>query len=545
MAARFPFDVGKGGQPARATRPRLSRLSEPRLLRALFENSPIGIAVLDLNGVIVEANGAFARLFALPDAGGLGRPLADLVSREERDDLKGQLSKLVMGTATAAQLSDLRLAVGAEGGDRRLTLHAQPLETFGEAAGIVVHAFAAGDGRDRDVVIRQQHAQRMEAIGQLAGGIAHDFNNLLTAILGFCDALLARFPSGDAVHDDLAQIRANASRGSALVRQLLAYSRRQALQPVPLDVNAALAELSKMLRRLLGPTIELHLSGDEACWVAADPGQFDQVIVNLAVNARDAMPNGGRLCISTRRVVITVPTRSGNEWIPPGDYVSIAVADTGTGIAKEVIANIFEPFFSTKAPGAGTGLGLATVYGIVRQSNAFISVDSAPGEGAEFTLLWPAVAPPTEPSATVDAGAKGEAGPLPRRGADGPPPLPPVRAGATIMLVEDEASVRLLVSRALRRQGYKVVEAECGEAALDLLAEDRPVDLLVSDVVMPGLDGRHLVRLARERRPGLRALLMSGYAEHDFGLDDLDAAFLAKPFSLAELSARVEKALAP
>ena len=535
------MDVSEGGRDARSPPRRPPRLSEARRLRALFEDAPIGIAVLDLNGVIVEANGAFARLFALPRAGGAGRPLADLVSREERDDLKSQLSKLVMGTATAAQLSDVRRAGGAEGGDRRLTLYAQPIESFGEATAIIVHAVPADEGVNRDVAIRQQHAQRMEAIGQLAGGIAHDFNNLLTAILGFCDGLLARFAAGDAVHDDLLQIRANASRGSALVRQLLAYSRRQALQPVPLDVNAALAALAKMLRPLLGPTIDVQLDGGERCWVAADPGQFDQVIINLAVNARDAMPNGGRLTMSTRRIVMTHATRRGSEVIPAGEYVSIAVVDTGTGIAKEVIANIFEPFFSTKAPGAGTGLGLATVYGIVRQSNAFIFVDSAPGEGAEFTLLWPAVAEPDERSATT-AEAAGE------RGARPPCPEaavrpPPATASATILLVEDETSVRLLVSRALRREGYDVVEADCGEAALALLAEDRRVDLLVSDVVMPGLDGRHLVRLARERRPGLRALLMSGYAEHEFGTGELNAGFLAKPFSLAALSAGVAEAL--
>lgn len=524
-AAAATGSSGAGGR-------RLMRLTDARRARYLFEESPVGIALLDLSGVIIDFNPPFARAVALDTRAVLGRPFVDAISREDRDDVRGQLSKLVMGTMPAAQLADVRLA-GA-GGDRRLSLHARRIDDLGEPVGFVVQVLDVSERRAIDS--RIEHSQRMEAIGQLAGGIAHDFNNLLTAMLGFCDLLLGRFGPGDPAHDDLEQIRANACRGSALVRQLLAYARQQTLMPVMVEVDAALAELSKMLNRLLGPNIHLRLESGGGCGVSVDPGQFDQVIVNLAVNARDAMPDGGTLTIRTAEVDLVQPMRRGDEVIPAGSYMVIEVADTGVGIPKEIIGNIFEPFFSTKPPGAGTGLGLATVYGIVRQTNGYVFVDSAPGEGAVFSVYLPAAeAVQARPAAVADA-APGLSPPTRPAGAE--------RQKVSVLLVEDEASIRLLASRVLKRQGYDVVDTDSGEAALKLLAADGAIDLLLSDVVMPGLDGRHLVRLARERRPQLRVMLMSGYAEHEVGADIGATTFLQKPFSVAELTNAVAKALA-
>jgi two-component system cell cycle sensor histidine kinase/response regulator CckA len=445
-----------------------------------------------------------------------------------------------MGTMSAAQLSDIRLAGGS--GNRRLSLHARRIDDLNEPVGFIIQVLDVSERRA--IEGRLQHSQRMEAIGHLAGGIAHDFNNLLTAMLGYCDLLLGRLPPQDPSVEDVAQIRANACRGSLLVRQLLAFARQQTLKPQTIDVDGALGELSKMLTRLLGASIQLKLEAGGCGCVSVDPGQFDQVIVNLAVNARDAMPDGGTLTIRTTRVDLPHAIHRGDDVVAPGAYLRIEVADTGVGIPKEIIGNIFEPFFSTKPPGAGTGLGLATVYGIVRQTNGHVFVDSAPGEGTTFSIYLPATAAPAaRPAATAGGlppGREPAAGPADR---DDHPPPAPGRPPARILLVEDEDSIRLLAQRVLQRQGYEVVATDNGETAFATLAGDLAVDLLLSDVVMPGLDGRHLARLARERRPELRVMLMSGYAEHELGTDLEATTFLAKPFSVAELTDAVAGAL--
>jgi len=380
-------------------------------------------------------------------------------------------------------------------------------------------------------------SQKMQAVGQLAGGVAHDFNNLLTAMIGFADLLLARHGPSDPSFADIQQIRQNANRATNLVRQLLAFSRKQTLTPERLDVADALNDLSNLLGRLIGETVDLKIEhGKDLKPVRVDRGQFDQVIVNLAVNARDAMPGGGQLTIRTSTFKLNTGVQRGHDLVPPGRYVLIEVIDTGTGIKKEDMERIFEPFFSTKEVGAGTGLGLSTVYGIVHQSGGFIFVDSAPGEGATFSIVLPEHLEDEKAAAAAKA-----LKPAPEEIAD-------LTGAGTVLLVEDEDAVRMFGARALRNKGYKVLEAMNGEGALDVINNSgEAIDLIISDVVMPGIDGHTLVRLVRHERPEVKVILMSGYAEDAFRQEisrDPSIAFLAKPFSLRGLASKVKEVMA-
>jgi len=369
-------------------------------------------------------------------------------------------------------------------------------------------------------------------VGQLAGGVAHDFNNLLTAMIGFCDLLLMRFRPGDPSFADIMQIKQNANRAANLVRQLLAFSRQQTLQPRILDITDVLVELSHLLRRLIGENIDLKVVlGRDLGLVKVDQGQLEQVIINLAVNARDAMPRGGTLTIRTDNVNQTAPLRRGPEIMPVGQYVSIEVADTGIGIPKSNLARIFEPFFSTKEIGSGTGLGLSTVYGIVKQTGGFIFVDSAPGKGAAFQIYLPR-------HQLAEATAAARAEPVDAT------PAKDLTGIGTVMLVEDEDPVRIFGARALRNKGYTVIEAKSGEAALELIrSADRAPDLLITDVVMPRMDGPGLIREVREIHPDMKVIFISGYTEDSFRqkLDaDSEIHFLPKPFSLKQLASKVK-----
>jgi two-component system cell cycle sensor histidine kinase/response regulator CckA len=377
----------------------------------------------------------------------------------------------------------------------------------------------------------------MQAVGQLAGGVAHDFNNLLTAMIGFCDLLLMRFRPGDPSFADIMQIKQNANRAANLVRQLLAFSRQQTLQPRIIDITDVLVELSHLLRRLIGENIELKVvHGRDLGLAKVDQGQLEQVIINLAVNARDAMQGGGTLTIRTANVNQASGIRRGHEIMPAGNYVLIEVSDTGVGIAKEHLARIFEPFFSTKEVGSGTGLGLSTVYGIVKQTGGFIFVDSAPGRGATFQIYLPR-------HQLVDAAA------ISTRPGDTTETLAPkdLTGVGTVMLVEDEDPVRIFGARALRNKGYKVLEAKSGEAALELIqTADGPIDLLITDVVMPNMDGPALVREVREIHPDMKVIFISGYTEDAFRqrLDsNSDIHFLPKPFSLKQLATKVKEVI--
>ena len=380
-------------------------------------------------------------------------------------------------------------------------------------------------------------SQKMQAIGQLAGGVAHDFNNLLTAISGHCDLLMLRHDKDDSDYADLSQISQNANRAAALVGQLLAFSRKQTQQLETLDLRETLADLGHLLNRLVGEKVSLQLHHDPALSpMRGDRRQLEQVILNLVVNARDALgEEGGEVGILTSNCRLAVPLERDSVEVPAGRYVKVQVRDAGVGIEPTQLPKIFEPFFTTKRTGEGTGLGLSTAYGIVKQTGGFIFVDSTLGEGTVFTLYFPAARVAAAPAPVAKPAA-------PR------PPMAEAGPQGVVLLVEDEAPVRAFASRALRLHGYTVIEAEDAEAALKI-ADDpgAAIDIFVTDVIMPGMDGPTWVRRALADRPGTPVIFVSGYAE-----DALDGAsetipgsmFLPKPFSLSALSKTVGDALA-
>lgn len=374
-------------------------------------------------------------------------------------------------------------------------------------------------------------SQKMQAIGQLAGGIAHDFNNLLTAITGHCDLLLLRHDQGDTDFADLTQINQNANRAAALVGQLLAYSRKQTLRPRILDLQETLSELGHLLNRLVGEKVVLSLSHDPTLSkVRADKRQLEQVVMNLVVNARDAMPDGGEIRIETKNLHLTEPLRRDRAVVAPGRYVAVHVIDVGTGIQRDKMQKVFEPFYTTKRTGEGTGLGLSTAYGIIKQTGGFIFVDSEVGKGTDFQILLPAYEgiEHQEPKLVSDT-------------------APMTQADGVVLLVEDEAPVRAFASRALQLRGFSVLEAESAEDALEILRDQElQVDIFVSDVVMPGKDGPSWVKEALKDRPDVRVVFMSGYAEETFGDAQAkikNSVFLPKPFSLSELTETVQRQL--
>jgi signal transduction histidine kinase len=412
-----------------------------------------------------------------------------------------------------------------DGVERTILSSAVPLRSLaGEVVGAILLHQDVSEQRKGEEALRQseaqlRHAQKMEAVGQLAGGIAHDFNNLLTGILSYADLVLGELRPGDPVRADLEQIRHAAQRAAALTRQLLAFSRRQVLQPHVLSLNGCVAELDAMLRRLLGADVTLETELDPGLWyVQADPGQLEQVLVNLVVNARDAMPAGGRVTIATANLPLS-----------HGAYVTLSVSDTGIGMDAATQSRIFDPFFTTKEQGKGTGLGLSTVYGIVEQSGGHVTVESAPGQGATFTIFFPRH---SAPALGLPPGAD-------RRS------LP---AGTeTLLLVEDEAAVRTSTRRLLERQGYTVVEARHGADALRIFEEGgRPIDLVLTDLVRPEMGGRELVERLRARHPGVKVLYMSGYSERAVAVDGVmppRTGFVEKPFTVEQLIRRTREIL--
>jgi PAS domain S-box-containing protein len=388
----------------------------------------------------------------------------------------------------------------------------------------------------RDVTDRKQleqrflQAQKMEAIGRLAGGIAHDFNNLLTAILGYSDLILERVRGNALLTDDVEEIKKAGESASRLTRQLLAFSRQQILQPQVIDVNAVIGGVQRILDRVIGEDVRLVVDMDpRLALVTADPGQIEQLVLNLAVNARDAMPQGGRLSITTANATVDAAMARRYDGARASSYVALTVADTGCGMSADTLAHAFEPFFTTKPPGKGTGLGLATVFGVVRQSGGFVTVDSAPGVGTSVTAYVPAASVTLEPLA---------------------PPVEMVDTGGTetILLVEDEVAVRQLMERTLARRGYCVIAPESASAAVRVAeSSERHIDLLLSDVVMPEMSGPELAQRIVPLRPDIRVLYVSGFpngVRFERGLISPNVAFLPKPFAPQVLARKVRECLA-
>lgn len=501
------------------------------LLRTLFDAAPVGLALVNSEGCLIEFNKAFKR-FAPNRIPRHGDVLSSYMTMEDHDPV----------------VAGLRLALkdGKAVSPREVVFNTQPArtgqvfitpleradastETPEDEPAVLVHLIDTTQQRSLERQFVQ--AQKMQAVGQLAGGVAHDFNNLLTAIIGFCDLLLVRHGPGEQSFSDIMQIKQNANRAANLVRQLLAFSRQQTMRPKVLMVTDVLADLSNLLRRLIGETVQLHMiHGRDVGAVRVDQGQLEQVIINLAVNARDAMDNHGTLKIRTKAVGPDDRMVRHYSVMPPEHYVLIEITDSGHGIPADLLNKIFEPFFTTKDVGKGTGLGLSTVYGIIKQTGGFIFVESAPGEGATFRIYLPVHDKDEEEVEILVEGPRDLTG------------------KGTILLVEDEDAVRMFASRALTNKGYRVLQAASGEDGLAIVrGEEGKIDLLISDVVMPNMDGPTLVAKATALRPDMQIIFISGYAEDVFrkniGKTGQDFRFLPKPFSLKQLAESVKEVL--
>ena len=486
----------------------------------VFEDSPIGVAVLDPVDRLVQRNAAFQALVG-EGRSVIGQPLDSILKTPEGRDLTECLA-----TDEAAAIDVLIVSQEGVAEERSGNLYAAPL-TGGTR---VVHLIETT--RQKKLELQFTQSQKMLAVGTLAGGIAHDFNNLLTAMNGFCDLLLQRHQPGDPSFADIMQVKQNANRAANLVRQLLAFSRQQTLQPQVLNLPDVIADLSSLMRRLLGAGIELQVEhGHDVGMVRVDRGQLEQVLINLAVNARDAMGGDGSLSVRTRDITpqnANIPARQ--PPLPAEPWVLIEVTDTGSGIPAALLDRIFEPFFTTKAIGEGTGLGLSTVFGIVKQTGGYIYAENAPEGGARFSVYLPV----HHGEAADDDGTSLHS-------------ATDLTGAGTVLLVEDEDPVRLFAARALRSKGYRVLEARTGLAALSVLEDaEEKVDLIVTDVVMPEMDGPALIERVRADRPGMRIICISGYAEGAFRekLSSFrNVHFLPKPFTLSQLAERVKEAL--
>lgn len=503
-----------------------------RRFKRFFEFSPIGIALIDLDSRISECNQAFQNMCGeQSDQELLQKSIFDFIEDVQDGSLEDRFTEARQADRII-QPFEAKLSGGKHQASVQIYVK-KLVEREGAPAILMLHFIDLTELKNLEMQFAQ--SQKMQAVGQLAGGVAHDFNNLLTAMIGFCDLLLMRHTAGDPSFGDIMQIKQNANRASNLVKQLLAFSRQQTLTPKVLSVTDVLAELSNLIRRLIGEPIKLEMNhGRDIGLVKVDQGQLEQVILNLAVNARDAMADqgGGALTLSTRTLKNEKDIRREHEVMPKGEYVVIEVKDTGTGIPEDIIERIFEPFFSTKDIGAGTGLGLSTVYGIVRQTGGFVFVDSEVGAGTTFTICLPRyIQKPEEVKQESNV-------PSMTRHID-------LTGNETILLVEDEEPVRIFSSRALRNKGYKVFEATDGEAALEIINKgEHKIDLLITDVVMPNMDGPTLYTEVKKKEMGdLKVIFISGYSDDRFAdkLDDRDKFyFLPKPFSLKQLATKVK-----
>ena len=481
--------------------------------RDLVEQAADGVFVLDLQGRIVEMNSAAVAMLGRPSPGALGRAFVEVLEPGHAAEWDAAFSQLGEGQRAS---HEWRLRVGADG--------VVPAEvSLSRGSGRRILAIARDTSRRIHLEEQLRQSQKVEAIGRLAGGIAHDFNNLLTAIIGYTELIIDRLGHDPAGRADALEVKKSAQRAATLTRQLLAFGRKQMLRPQVIDLNQVLIDIGGLLERLIGEHVDFVFTPAEDLWpVEADPNQLEQVVVNLALNARDAMPGGGRLTMSTANVTVD-GSPAWPSGLTPGDHVLLTVADTGHGIDAAHLPHLFEPFFTTRPVGQGTGLGLPMVHGILTQSGGGIDVESRPGQGATFRVFLPRTLKPRRREPKTDT-------------------APRVRQGhETLLLVEDDDSVRALARDALVRFGYRVVEAATPEQAM-ALCDGRPIDAVVSDVAMPQMSGPELVAELRRSRPGLRALFISGYSEAAEGSPasvPAGAPFVAKPFTTEELAGAV------
>jgi len=526
---------------ARDERSDPQRAAEVRFMR-FFDHTPMAIATVDRAGAVVRANARFAKLAqSLSPDGAASASIFRTVNARDRSLLIAAINQAAEGQGDIPPVEAMLDGARERWGQFFVTAVEED-ERETEAA--IVYMLETTERRALENQITQ--SQKMESVGQLAGGIAHDFNNVLSAIMMANDFLLNAHKPTDPSFQDIMQIKQNANRAAALVRQLLAFSRKQTLRPQVLDLGETLSDIGILLKRLIGEKVTFPgvVHGRDLWPVKADISQFEQVIVNLAVNARDAMPDGGKLAIRTANVPADEVARFAYKGMPSADYVLVEVSDTGTGMPPEIVDKIFEPFFSTKEVGKGTGLGLSTVYGIVKQTGGFVYVDSEPGEGTTFRIFLPRHHPAEDVQSDA-ATANGTAEKPPGEAK----PRADLTGQGTILLVEDEEGLRSLNARGLRSRGYSVIEASNGIEAMEALDEKNgAVDLVVSDVVMPEMDGPTLLREMRIRNPNLKIIFVSGYAEEAFDKslpENEQFAFLAKPFALSALVEKVKQTMAP
>jgi two-component system cell cycle sensor histidine kinase/response regulator CckA len=506
--------------------------AQPRFSR-FFQSAPFGIAVVDGEGRIVSANPAFARLL-LDGTAQRGGSLLDLVGKAD-----GELRQKVSAVLDAARegkasIAPFDITLGVKGKELTRKVYTSSLARgAGARQGAILYVIDVTEAKALEQRISQ--AQKMEAVGTLAGGIAHDFNNVLTAIIGFSDLLLQKHKPGNDSHAQILSIKSSANRAAGLVRQLLAFSRRQTMQPKVLQIGDLLTDWSMLVNRLLGEKIELKILSVRDLWlVKADPSELERIIINLAVNARDAMlPKGGRLTIRTRNLTERDSQKLAAQGVARGEYVLIEVEDTGCGMTPEVMAKIFDPFFTTKAVGKGTGLGLASVYGIVQQTGGYIFPESTPGEGTTFRLYLPRHVPDADEE--IEPAPAAVKKPRPRD----------LTGSGRVLLVEDEDAVRRFAVAALKSKGYEVLQAGDGIEAIEVMKDnDFKVDIVVSDVIMPEMDGPTLMKELRKTDPKLKFIFVSGYPDDAFknSLDpEADFTFLPKPYNLAQLAAKVKE----
>ena len=503
----------------------LLRENEARY-RSLSTAAPVGIFQSDAEGRITYANPRVLQIFELEEREGLGH---GWMMRLHPEDAARVVEQWSIALAEGREFEHEHRLLLPNNRIRWVRCRSSPIRgTEGVVPGVVGTIEDITERKGLEAQLRQ--AQKMEAVGQLAGGVAHDFNNLLTVINVHAELALETLTSDEGLHADLTEISRAAGRAAALTRQLLAFSRKQVMQPQLLDLRDVIAGVAPMLARLIGEDIAVEtVVPCDIGTVRADPGQLEQVLVNLAVNARDAMPGGGRLVLKASNLVVGQQQERRRDGIAPGEYVLLLVCDTGCGMTPDELERVFEPFFTTKPVGLGTGLGLPTVYGIVKQSGGHIWLDSEPGRGTTVTLCLPRV---MEPAASEPP-------------SDNRPPRP--RGVETVLIVEDEEAVRGLARRILERQGYAVLEARGGREALALAAtHDGAIDLLLTDIVMPGMNGRLLAEQLLDAHPELRVLYMSGYTDDEIvrrGMFDRGTGFLEKPFSAETLARAIRAAL--